>query len=181
LTDTIIVIPKQITAGDSLAFVITLDDYPASDSWVLSYVLLNSAAKITLTSSADGDNHSVDIAATTTAAYTVGKYKYTALVTDGTDRFTVASGDIEVLSDPGVVATLDGRTFAEICLDNIETVLQGKATADNLAYSIAGRSLSKYSWEELLVARNSLRSEVATESRKANGKSSGNRILTRFV
>ena len=180
MTDTLTVTPTTITAGNSVTWVITLDDYPAS-VWTLSYVLLNSSAKVTITSSADGESHSVSVAAATSAEYAAGEYRYTALVTDGTDRFTVETGSITILPDPAEQDTYDGRTFAEICLENIEAVISGKATQDNMAYSIAGRSLSKYSWEELLSARNSFRSEVAVGKRKASGKSSGQRVLVRFT
>lgn len=181
MTDIPTVTQKTITAGDSVSWVINLTDYPASESWELSYVLLNSSSKITITSEADGDSHLIDVSAATTAAYTAGEYKYTALITDGTDRYTVETGTITMLPDPAEQTTYDGRTFAEVCLENIESILQGKASADNYSYSIGGRSLSKYSWDELITARNYFANEVRKEQRNESGKTQSNLIKMRFV
>ena len=174
-------IPLTITAGDTLNFTDTASDYPASAGWAITYTLLNASAKITLTSSADGDDHEVAVAAATTADYTAGEYKWTATVSDGTDRYTLDTGTVEVLPDPVEQDTYDGRTFAEISLENIEAVLQNKASADNYSYSIAGRSLSKYSWDELITARNYFRAEVRRERNRQIGKSQSNLIKVRFA
>lgn len=179
MTDTLTKLPPTITAGDSLAFTISLSDYLASAGWSLSYVLLNASGKINLSSTADGDDHSVSIVAAVTADYSPGDYKYTSFATNGTERHTVESGNVTILPDPAAQTTFDGRSHAELCLENINSILEGKATADNFSYSISGRSLSKYSWEELITARNYYRAEVAAEKRNAAGKSS-NRILVSF-
>ena len=147
----------------------------------MSYVLLNSSAKITITSSASDDDHLVSLSAVTTAAYTVGEYKFKAFVSDGTDRYLIDDGSIEILADYAELATLDTRTHAEICLENIKAVLEGKATQDNYSFSIAGRSLSKYSWEELITAKNHYAAEVRGEKNKESGKSQSNLIKMRFV
>ena len=179
MTDILTALPPKITSGNTLAFVITHEDYPASDSWVLSFVLLNATNKITLTSTADDDGHSFSIA--DTSAYVAGEYTYTALVSNGVSRYTVDVGSVEILPDPATLTTYDGRSVAQVCLDNINAVLQNKATQDNFSYSIAGRSLSKYSWTELIEARNYYQNEVSTAKRKASGKTQSNLIKMRFV
>jgi hypothetical protein len=50
-------------------------------------------------------------------------------------------------------------------LDKIETVLQGRADADVLSYSINGRSLSKIPVTELVEWRDYYRSEVVKQHR----------------
>jgi hypothetical protein len=45
----------------------------------------------------------------------------------------------------------------------IESLLQGKADSDVSSYSIAGRSLTKLDFQELLDARNYYKSEVTRE------------------
>ena len=171
--------PLQITAGNSVSWLISLPDYPAGAGWTITYYLLNAAGAIDFSSSAENDDHSFDIAAATTAEWTAGAYKYTALASDGTDRHTVESGNIEILPDPATQETFDGRSHAEIVLANIETVLEGKATADNLKYEINGRSLEKYPWSELVQMRSHYRAEVAAEKTAAAGKKS-NKVLVRF-
>ena len=66
--------PTQIRAGDSITWLKTLNDYPATDSWVLHYRLINSAGKFDVTATASGSDHLVSISAATSATYTAGKY-----------------------------------------------------------------------------------------------------------
>lgn len=181
LTDILTDIPTEIRAGDTLSFTRTLSDYPASAGWSLSYVLINASGKITLSSTPDADVHSFTVAAGDTASYSPGDYKFVSFIIKNTTRHTVDQGSVTILPDLISETVMDGRSHAEICLANIETVLAGKATADNYSYSIAGRSLSKYSWEELIAARNYYRVEVGKEKRKASGKTQTNLIKMRFV
>jgi hypothetical protein len=61
--------------------------------------------------------------------------------------------------------------------------LQGKADADVSSYSIAGRSLTKLSFQELLDARDHYRREVVRHNNKElvkRGKKSGSTIQVRF-
>jgi hypothetical protein len=172
--------PTKITAGNSVSWLLSLPDYPASAGWTVTYYLLNAAGAIDFSSAAESDSHLFAIAASTTAEWTAGKYKYTTLVSDGTDRYTVETGNIEILPDPSELTTHDGRTHAEIVLENIESVLEGKATADNLKYEINGRSLEKYPWGDLIKMRSHYRAEVATEKTAAAGKKT-NKVLVRFI
>lgn len=180
MTETATETPSSITAGNSASWLLTFSDYPASAGWAVTFYLLNSAHAIDFTTSASGDSHLVDLSAVTTADYDAGDYKYTALVSDGTDRYTVDSGDITIYPDPSTLTTYDGRSHAEIALANIEAVIVGKASADVLRYTIGGRELWKHPWEELLKLRDYYRAEVATEKAKAAGKKQ-NKVLVRFI
>jgi len=173
--------PETITAGDSVSWTKTFSDYPAS-SWTLTYALVMTGTLIEVTASASDDDYLVELAAATTADYSPGVYKYQAYVTGGTsERYTVGTGSIEVLPDFASQATgYDDRSFAKTCLDNIEAILEGKATADNYNYSIAGRSLSKYSWDELLSARSYFKNEYRIESAIEADKEQSNLIKARF-
>ena len=62
--------PSTIIAGDTIRWLKTLTDYPASDGWVLGYTLVNAAARLVLGSTAQGDSHLVNVSATTTASGT---------------------------------------------------------------------------------------------------------------
>ena len=66
--------PSRVTAGDTITWLRSLADYPASAGWVLSYTLINSAAKISITATASGADHLVTVAAATSAAYTPATY-----------------------------------------------------------------------------------------------------------
>ena len=68
-------------------------------------------------------------------------------------------------------------------LDKIETILEGKADSDVSNYSIAGRSLTKMTFDELMVARDRYRQEVLAYRRKLSiesGKASGTTVKVRF-
>jgi len=68
-------------------------------------------------------------------------------------------------------------------LDKIETILEGKADSDVSNYSIAGRSLTKMTFDELMVARDRYRQEVLAYRRGLaikSGRASGTTVKVRF-
>lgn len=176
--------PSEIIAGDSIAWTITLDDYPASDGYVLSYALVKSGALISITSSASDDDHAVSISATTTAGYSAGIYDYQAYVTLDDDRYTVETGTITVKSNFATQSSgLDTRSHAKKMLDAIDSLLEGKSVADVSSYSIAGRSLTKYSPTELMEWRKYYAKLYLQEQRAAKrkaGKSTGSLVKVQF-
>ena len=175
-------IPKQIRAGDTLKFTDSIPDYSALDGWTLNYSLANKNDKIAITSSASGSDHAISVPYVTTAAWASGKYRYQAYVDDGTDRYTVESGNLEILNDlkGGFV---DDRNHVEKTLDAIEAVLEGKASQDQLSMSINGRSLTRFNPSELLNWRDKYRAElvqIRQRERIAQGMGSGTKIKLRF-
>ena len=68
-------------------------------------------------------------------------------------------------------------------LDNIEAVLENRASIDQSSFSIAGRSLSRMSVDELLTFRDRYKVEYLEEIKKArikNKQRSGNTIEVKF-
>lgn len=161
--------PTAMRAGDTLAFTISESDYPASDGWALAYTLINSAGKITFTSSASGDSHAVSVAAATTAAYTAGVYQWTARATLGAASHTIRSGQIEILPDPAVAAAYDTRTHARRTLDALEAWIEGHDMAV-ANYRIGDRAMQYIPIGELLPLRDRYRAEVRREDAKATGR-----------
>lgn len=176
--------PSEIIAGDSIAWTITLDDYPASAGYSLSYALVKSGALIGIASSPDGDDHAVSLSAATTAGYAAGIYDYQAYVTLDADRYKVEDGSITVKPNfAAQTSGYDNRSHAKKVLDAIDSLLEGKAASDVSSYSIAGRSLTKYSPAELLDLRKYYhklyRQEIQAAQRKA-GKSTGSLVKVQF-
>ena len=91
--------PLTIRAGDTTEWTKSIDDYKASDGWTLSYSFLGTGGTIDITSSADGDDHAISVAAATTTAYTAEFYDVIGFVEKGSDRYTVYQSRIEVLVD----------------------------------------------------------------------------------
>jgi hypothetical protein len=78
----------------------------------------------------------------------------------------------------------DPRTHAEIMLAKIKSLLEGKADADVANYSVAGRSLTKLSFDELIKARDYYQEEYNKEVQKqriSKGQATGTTIKVRFL
>lgn len=180
--------PSVLTQGDTVQWLKSLPDYPASAGWSLSYVLVSSAAKITIGSSAQGDDHLVGETAANSAAWAPGAYEWQARVSKGSgaslQAFTVGRGRIEIQRGLAALSGgLDTRTNARKALDAIEAYL---ADANNLkasSYEIAGRNLARYPISELLKLKSHFQAEVRREEaaeRAAAGLPSRGRIYVRF-
>ena len=78
-------------------------------------------------------------------------------------------GSFKVLADLDNSA-VDNRTHAQIMLAKLESLLHGKADKDVANYSIAGRSLTKLSFQEILDARNFYKAEVNREKAELDAK-----------
>ena len=162
-------------------------DYPTA-SYSLSYVLrhLHSGnTHIDITALEDGNDYIVEVASATTAGYTHSDYRWYAFITRSSDsqRIEIGSGTVSVYPNR-VTANDDPRTHAEQMVYKIQLVLQGRADADVMSYSIAGRSLSKMSPDELVQWRDYYLAEVAKERRAEAiklGKGVNSRILARFT
>lgn len=174
--------PQALNAGDTWRWLKTLAAYPAGAGWVLTYTLINAGGKLTLTATAQGDDHLVHIPAATTAAYTPGTYDWRARVALAGDVYTVGAGRLAV-GNAYAAATYDARSHARRTLDAIEAVIEGRASSAVAEYAIAGRSLKHIPLAELLALRDRYRAEVLREDAAAAvaaGLPDRRRILVRF-
>jgi hypothetical protein len=60
----------------------------------------------------------------------------------------------------------DLRTHAKKVLDSIQAVIENRATVDQSSFTIAGRSLSRMTIEELFMVRDRYRAEFNEEVQK---------------
>lgn len=174
--------PSSVNAGDTVRWLRTLADYPASAGWVLTYTLLNAASKITITATASGDDHAVTVAAATTANWVAGEYAWRAQVARAGEVFTVCDGRITVRPSFGA-ATLDTRSGARRALEAVEAYLEDPTNLTAAKYSIAGRSLDRIPLPDLWAHRDRLKFEVAREDAAAcaaAGLPGKGRIYVRF-
>lgn len=165
-------IPLSLTSGDLWSWTDSLADYPAP-TWDLAYFFRGPQA-FNATATDDGTNHAVSIAAATTALYLPGVYDWTARATSGTDIHTVSVGRLTVLANLANLA-VDHRSFNVRVTEALQAVIENRATTDQLSMSIAGRSLSRMSWDEILSAYDRFRLAAASEL----GSSPG-RVFIRF-
>ena len=161
--------PTAFYAGDSVTWKISLTNFPA-DTWSLSYTLVNNEETISIGSTADGDDHLIEVSAADTANYEFGRYNYIARVTDGVNVHTVAKGAIKIERnlDNGIY---DSRSQNERTLDAINAMIEGKASKDQQSITIEGRSLQRYTFGDLIEVQKHYKRLVDNERRAAMGNS----------
>lgn len=181
--------PDKLTLGDMWSWkrVDLTSDYPTalySLSYVLQRIGIDNAAISISASESDGE-YIVQVASAVTATYGAGDYKWFAFITRSSDaqRVQIGTGTVEILENTAS-GQHDASSHAEIMVRKIEAVLENRADADVSSYSIAGRSLSKMSPQELTTWRDYYKAEVSRERRAeriANGLGVNSRVLVRFT
>lgn len=177
-------LPKIITAGDTLSFTESVSDYLPEDGWALAYTLASATVRIEITSTDNSDStYLVAETAANTANYTPDSYRWQSYVTKGTERFSVLSGTVTI--KPNFASgTVDYRSHVKKTLDAIESLIEGKAGKDVDSYSIQGRSLSKMNITELLEWRDKYKRELKQLEKEADlavGIETSNKVYTRLV
>jgi hypothetical protein len=183
MTDIATTEPLQLRAGDTWTWSRSLTDYPAG-SWTLKYAFKNSTHDIQITAAADGTDHLVTVAMATTAGYTKGRYKWVAYVESATERYTIGTGEVDVLPSYVASGVLDDRTPARKALDALDAGLaQFGSNAHVHSYTIEGRTMQYRTFADFIAARDRLKQEVAREEagqRAAAGLAGKNRLRVKF-
>lgn len=173
--------PTKLRAGDTWQWTReNLADYPAS-VWTLTYYFRNATAKFDIVATADGDAFAVSVAKASTGK-TPGWYDWVAMVDDGTERYEVGTGRIEILPNLAADVVYDARSFARQMLDSIEAALVSRASTDQLdliTAALDGRSLTR-DRAGMIALRSQFQNEVSREEQARTGKYK-TRILARFV
>jgi hypothetical protein len=180
--------PTVLQAGDRWAWRRTdlITDYPSA-SYSLSYVARKeiTGERIAISTTGGSDGYVVEVTSTATAAYPSGRYHWFAYITRTSDsaRIEVDKGVFEVKPN-AATSSEDPRSFAQIALDAIETYLKDPNNLAAASYSIAGRSLSRWSRSELLTERDRLKGEVNRERQAekiAKGLGTNSTVRVRFT
>lgn len=180
-------VPTEVVVGDFIQFKITQfsDDYSNSlfTMRFVARISTGGATEVNVAATASGDDYLFSISSATSANFTVGTYHYQLEIERNSDneRIVVDRGEIDIVTDYD--NQVDPRQHAEIMLGKIESILEGKADSDVSSYSIAGRSLTKLSPDELVQWRDYYRREVSAIKRKEaikHGRKPKSTILLRF-
>jgi len=181
--------PLQIVVGDFLQWKKTqiASDYPTAthSAEYVARITAGGASEIKLAAIERDTYYLFQVDSATSAAFDAGFYHWQLEVTETAtgNRIVVERGEFEAIQDLDINGA-DPRPHAEIMLDKIESLLEGRADGDVSTYSIAGRSITKMSPEELLQWRDYYRREVAVYRRKNaidRGKKGNATILMRFT
>ena len=180
--DTLVVGDRWVWRRDDL-----VSDYPL-DEYALEYRFTEDSTgntnAFTIAATEAESTYLVEIASAVTASLTAGDYQWAAFIIRSSDsqRVVVDQGRTEIFPNLQTT-TADLRSHAKKVLDAIEAVLENRASQDQMSYSIAGRSLSRMSSDDLMTFRNRYRAEYLREIKLArikNKQDSGNTIKVRF-
>lgn len=182
--------PREVVVGDFIQWKrsdIAVDYPPSAHS--AEYVARitgggSTEIKLPATEPSGDDYYLFTVDSATSAEFLPGKYHWQLEITQTSsgNRKVLDIGDFTAIPDMDVNQA-DPRIHAEIMIAKIESILEGKADSDVASYSIAGRSLTKMSFAELRVERESYKAElVQHENRELlkRGKSNGSTIKVRF-
>ena len=183
--------PKELVVGDFIQWKRSdiADDYPTSSGYTAEYVARitgggSNEIKLPQAASTTDDYYVFSVSSDTSESFSPGLYHWQLEITETSsgNRLVVDIGDFTAIPDMDSNQA-DPRIHAEIMIAKIQTILEGKADSDVSSYSIAGRSLTKLSFQELLDARDYYRREIVKHTNDEllkRGKSSGSTIQVRF-
>lgn len=180
--------PVTVVVGDFLQWKRSdlVQDYPTAlyTAEYVARVTGGGSSEIKLAGVGSTDYFLFTVSSEDSADFEAGYYHWQLEITEIStgNRIVVERGEFTAIVDLDING-VDPRGHAEIMLAKIETILEGKADSDVSNYSIAGRSLTKMTFEELMAARDTYRREVLQHKQKnliARGKSSGTTVKVRF-
>ena len=172
-----LIIKDKLYCGDSYVFRV-----PGFDGRTCVFSITNQSGNRQFTAVQDADSWLVAIGSGDTATVSPGSYRYHIGLLDSGERETLQTGWIELIPDLAG-ANVDTRTHEQKTLEAIKATLEGKAGLDQLQMSINGRSIQRYSIEELLVFKSKYESRVNSQIRRENainGKASNSIIKAVF-
>jgi len=178
--------PLQFAIGDFVQWKREdiVGDYPTA-THSAEYVarISGGGSEIKVTATETSTYYLFTISSADSASFTKGHYHWQLEVTETSsgNRIIIDTGTLDIHYD--LDDNVDPRSHAQIMIDKIESILQGKADADVASYSINGRSLTKMSFDDLIKARDFYRKEYAKELQKeraAQGDNTGATVLVRF-
>lgn len=163
-------VPAKIVVGDFVQWKNTslATDYPPAthSATYVARIAAGASGEIQIAAIERPTYYLFQVASATSAAFETGYYHWQLEIVETAtgNRIVVERGEFQAIADLDNNGA-DPRTHAEIMVDKIEALLQGRADKDVSSYSIQGRSISKMNVSELLQWRDYYRKEVVKEQR----------------
>lgn len=167
--------PLEIVVGDFLQWKRSdlVADYPAAEysAEYVARITGGGSNEIKLPGTGNLNYYLFTVSSADSADFEPGYYHWQLEITQTAtgNRVVVDYGDFTALPDLDDNQA-DPRIHAEVMITKIETILAGKADSDVSNYSIAGRSLTKLSFAELMDARDRYKRELVQHENKENAK-----------
>jgi len=182
LTTAPITEPESIILGTYAAWrrELSYDDAVYSLKYVFTPLVSWAAVEIA-GNRIDEDFWSFELIGTATSAWATGQHRWDLMLTrisDG-EQYVLYSGQIRFFA-----TSSDRRTHAEIMVEKINGVLEGRAASDVESYTIKSRSLTKMSVKELTDWREYYMSEIRRTGGSVNSghpTPKKNTVLVRFT
>lgn len=180
--------PLEIVVGDFIQWKRSdlVQDYPLAShsAQYVARITGGGSSEVILPATETDGTYLFTVSSATSENFTPGFYHWQLEViqTATSNRIVVDRGEFTAIVDLDVNGS-DPRSHAQIMIGKIESILQGKADSDVGSYSIAGRSLTKMSFAELMDARDQYKAEFQQElikDRIRRGKSTGATVKVRF-
>lgn len=175
--------PKSFIAGETVQWQKELANYPTKDGWSLVYCFRNFEGRFEVKAESTEDKYVIRLTAEETGNYKSGIYWWQSRVVKENIQYVIENGELVIKPNLALLDSYDGRSHVKKVLDALESTILGKASRDQLSYSISGRSLSRLSPSELLKWRDVYKAEYArmlSEEKLSKGLSS-NLIKVKFT
>ncbi len=182
--------PETVVVGDFIQWKRSdlVQDYPVAthSATYVARITGGGANEIQITATESNPSYYLfTVTSATSSSFVPGLYHWQLEVTETAsgNRIVVGTGMFRALPDLDVNNS-DPRSHAEVMLDKIQTILEGRADSDVSSYSIQGRSLAKMSISDLLSWRDYYRREVMKEKRDSdiqNGRKTSSTVKVRFL
>lgn len=152
-------IPSEFPAGTTITWrdpsaIVPFDQTATSTDWTLTYYLRSSVAGAhTIVGSAHNSGWELVVSAADSAAFNEGRWAWEAILSKGSDKYKIGSGDVEVkqtLSYSGTAGVIETRTQNEIDRDNIAIALR-KFNDGVQEYTIGNRTFKRVHMNDLRV------------------------------
>jgi len=141
--------PSSFFAGDTTKWIVDAPDYLPADGWSLLVNITNQSNTYNKTSTDNGDGrHLITLAVADTTTYVAGDYNMVVAAIKGAERYTIYTGKLTVR--PNLATAVDARSHVKKTLDAIEAYMEDPNNLTAASYSIAGRSLSRRTSEEMI-------------------------------
>ncbi len=176
-------IPVVFTVGETVEWETYLDYYLPKDGWQLIYIFRNFDNSFEVTAKGKEDHYLVQLTSEVTSQYRPANYWWQARVVRDDKQHFVDNGELVIKANLALLDSYDGREHVQKTLDALEATILGKASRDQLSYSISGRSISRLSPSELLKWRDVYKGEyirILKEQQIAKGLARNSLIKVRF-
>jgi hypothetical protein len=156
--------PKNLIAGDSVAWVRMAAAYPPEAGWELLYVL-RGAASLDIAATG-GPEYRFEVSSAQSGTLSAGIYRWACYAKRGPERLTLARGEISVAEDLAEAVDLDTAGHARRMLAMIEAALEKRIPKDQQSYEIDGMRLDRIPIERLDALRTKYQREVARHNNR---------------